>query len=238
MEPKFRNSHHQAIGYALACLNGSLLAQHHCFFAGGTAIALLYGEYRISVDMDFLVSNIESYRRLRLLVKENGLKAICRAAPLKSEDIFTDQYGVRTWIIVGENRIKFEIVFESRMQIEPGAGEQLCGVPVLTETDRIATKILANSDRWNDQSVFSRDIIDLAMIHPAKASFGTALKKATGANGQVTIAHLQRALDFVFNKEGWLDLCMDRMAIAIPKALLWKNLQRLEHMLPEDNEVK
>ncbi|MGK0399132.1 MAG: putative nucleotidyltransferase component of viral defense system [Gammaproteobacteria bacterium] len=33
-----------------------LLKQHNYLFAGGTAIALRYGEYRESVDIDFLAS--------------------------------------------------------------------------------------------------------------------------------------------------------------------------------------
>jgi hypothetical protein len=37
----------------LESLDADLLKQHNCFFAGGTAIALRYGEYRESVHMDF-----------------------------------------------------------------------------------------------------------------------------------------------------------------------------------------
>jgi hypothetical protein len=38
-----------------------LLNQHNYLFAGGTTIALHYGEYRESVDIDFLVSDLASY---------------------------------------------------------------------------------------------------------------------------------------------------------------------------------
>jgi hypothetical protein len=38
-----------------------LLKQYDYLFAGGTAIALRYGEYRESVDIDFLGSDLASY---------------------------------------------------------------------------------------------------------------------------------------------------------------------------------
>ncbi|MBM3349738.1 MAG: nucleotidyl transferase AbiEii/AbiGii toxin family protein, partial [Betaproteobacteria bacterium] len=31
---------------------------HQCFFGGGTAITLRHGEYRESVDIDFLISDV------------------------------------------------------------------------------------------------------------------------------------------------------------------------------------
>ena len=49
----FSRSHHQRIAKALESLNGDLLKAHNCLFAGGTAIALRYGEYRESVGIDF-----------------------------------------------------------------------------------------------------------------------------------------------------------------------------------------
>jgi hypothetical protein len=67
------------------------LRENNCLFGGGTAIALRYGEYRESVDIDFLVSDIASYRNLRqLLTGPVGIAAIVRddAEPLtQSRDI-------------------------------------------------------------------------------------------------------------------------------------------------------
>ena len=42
----FTHPHHQRIAKVLASLDADLLKQHNCLFAGGTAIALGYGEYR------------------------------------------------------------------------------------------------------------------------------------------------------------------------------------------------
>ena len=42
----FTRLHHQRIAKVLESLDADLLKQHNCLFAGGTAIALGYGEYR------------------------------------------------------------------------------------------------------------------------------------------------------------------------------------------------
>ena len=49
-------------------LDSELLLRQRCFFGGGTAIALGHGEYRESVDIDFICSSIAGYRELRQLV--------------------------------------------------------------------------------------------------------------------------------------------------------------------------
>jgi hypothetical protein len=76
----FERPHHQRIALVLAALDGDLLRQHGCLFGGSTCIALRYGEYRESVDIDFLVSDAAGYRALRqLLTGVGGLNAIVRA---------------------------------------------------------------------------------------------------------------------------------------------------------------
>lgn len=49
----------------LDALDAELLAPSNCYFGGGTAIALRYGEYRESVDVDFLVSDSSGYSSIR-----------------------------------------------------------------------------------------------------------------------------------------------------------------------------
>lgn len=100
----------------------------------------------------------------------------------------------------------------------------------MSESDQIATKLLANSDRWNDSGVFSRDIIDLAMIVPSKKSFRLASEKAESAYGEAITVDLRKAIDHVLKTEGWLDRCIATMDIIVPQALLWKNTSRLEKM--------
>lgn len=76
----FERAHHQRIARVLDALDGQLLREAHCLFGGGTAIALRFGEYRESVDMDFLVSDVASYRNLRqLLTGPAGFAGLLRA---------------------------------------------------------------------------------------------------------------------------------------------------------------
>src|SRR5688500_1513296 len=61
----FERPHHRRVAHALQALDGPRLREWGCLFGGGTAIALRFGEYRESVDIDFLVSDLGVYRELR-----------------------------------------------------------------------------------------------------------------------------------------------------------------------------
>lgn len=56
----FARSHHRLVAMALGCLDAAMLREHRCLFAGGTALALRFGEYRESVDIDFVVSDADA----------------------------------------------------------------------------------------------------------------------------------------------------------------------------------
>ena len=229
----FERAHHQRIGQILSLLNADLLRAHHCYFGGGTAIALRYGEYRESVDMDFMVSDIVHYRELRLLMTRSaGINAILQPnQQLVSQirDIRADQYGIRTALAVADHPIKFEIVLEGRISFEtPRVADRLCNVSTLTSLDMAASKLLANSDRWADAGVFNRDVIDLAMMQPSKQLLRNAITKAEQAYGESIQRDLLKAVDHLQNKTGWLDRCMQAMAMTIPKALVWQRIKALK----------
>jgi hypothetical protein len=228
----FERKHHRAIASVLYALDGALLRSCHCLFGGGTAIALRFGEYRESVDIDFLVSDLAGYRQLRsLLVEARGISGLLhdRAPPLRQvSELRADQYGLRMQLAVADMLIKFEVVFEARIALQqPGPTDALCNVATLTLVDMVASKLLANSDRWADSGVFSRDVIDLAMINPAPALLQAGLEKAVAAYGDTVSKDLERALDKLLSRSDWLDRCMQAMSISVPKALLWKRLRRL-----------
>ena len=58
----FQRQHHNDILSALRSLDGELLLDAECYFAGDTAIVLNLDEYRESVDIDFLCASQEGYR--------------------------------------------------------------------------------------------------------------------------------------------------------------------------------
>ena len=162
-------------------LDAELLAANGCLFGGGTAIALRHGEYLESVDIDFLVSDRRLPGPARAAHRAAGVDAIARAPGLleATREVRADQYGIRTLSPPRVRRIKFEIVSEGRIALEPpGEADRICGVATLTPLDMAATKPLANADRWADDAVMSRDLIDLAMMQPGKALFRLAAAKA------------------------------------------------------------
>lgn len=220
----------------LDALNGSLLRRYGCLFGGGTAIALRYGEFRESLDIVFLVSDSAQYGNLRqLLTGAAGLSAIVRsgADPLKQlRELRADQYGIRTLLQVDELPLKFEVVLEGRIALEqPTARDQVCGVATLTPRDLAVTKLLAISDHWRDDGVFSRDLIDLAMMRPALPLLRQAVLKAEGAYGQAVLRDLGSAILQLQNRQDWLERCMQTLAIQLPKAVVWQRVRSLRKVL-------
>ena len=233
----FERPHHLRIAQVLQTLDAQRLRSLGCLFGGGTAIALRYGEYRESVDVDFLVSNNASYRELRhLLTGAKGLAAIVRdgATPFtQARDVRADQYGIRTTLRVAGEPVKFEIVMEGRIQLDtPGNGDEICGIATLTPLDMATSKLLANSDRWSDDGVFSRDVIDLAMMTPSLSLLRLAVAKAQQAYGDSVLRDLSRAIEKMNTRKDWLERCMRVMAMSLPKALVWQRIRALRRVLP------
>jgi hypothetical protein len=233
----FSRPHHQRIARVLNALNGPLLRERQCLFGGGTAIALRFGEYRESVDVDFLISDNGHYRELRhALTAVDGIRAIMRegAEPLEQAgEIRADQYGIRTRVLVDGQPIKLEIVMEARVSLESAAeGDAVCGIATLTPLDMATTKLLANSDRWPDDGVFSRDLIDLAMMQPSLRLLRQAVAKAEQPYGASVLRDLNRAIDRMQSRTGWLQRCMQAMAMTDPTAPVWQRIRALRRVLP------
>lgn len=232
---RFKRPHHQRIAQVLSALDADLLRKHQCLFAGGTAIAMRYGEYRESVDMDFLVSELSSYRALRELLKGTEIAKILRNGMtdfIQSSEVRADQYGIRTVLTSADTHIKFEIVHEGRFILDaPGKNDELCGVATLTPLDMATSKLLANSDRWNDESVFTRDVIDLAMMRPTLPLLKKAVVKSEGAYGASIKKDLDKVLTKLQHQNGLLERCMQVMAITMSKAELWQRLRALRRVL-------
>ena len=194
-------------------------------------MSLLHKEYRESNDIDFMVCETEGYRNLRhLLTGKDGFEALAKAGGCihQAVEVRADQYGIRGKVEVAGIPIKIEIVREARIPFDaPGDNDQICGITTLCAVDLAAEKLLANSDRWLDAAVFSRDVIDLAMMDADKSLVKSALQKAEVAYGASVKRDLEKSMDRVLNKEGWMDRCIDAMAINAPKALIFQRLLEL-----------
>lgn len=195
--PMFERAHHRRVEQALQALDGDLLATHACWFGGGTAMALRFGEYRESVDIDLLTADPEGFRFLReQLTGPAGVQALARdgAFLAQARPVRADAYGLRTQLLVDGVAIKFEIVREARIPLDrPGPKDRVAGIATLKLVDLLAEKLLANADRWADSSTFARDLIDLAMVDPPRPTLQAALVKARTAYGEGVDRALRQA---------------------------------------------
>lgn len=232
----FDRPHHRNVALVLQALDPEALTKRRCWFGGGTAMALRHGEYRESVDFDFLVSDRAGYRDLRQsLGGADGLAPLVRSG-LHIElarEVRADQYGIRTLLRAGGSLIKFEIVLEARIDLgTPGADDTVCGVPTLVPVDLAAEKLLANADHWADDFVFSRDLVDLAMQKADRKLLIAACVKAEGAYGESVRASVARAVEALRQRPHRLETCMQALGMtSTSKAQLWQSMLRVERAI-------
>ena len=211
----FKREQHKAILNVLRSLDGNFLARAKCYFGGGTAIALNLGEYRESVDIDFLCADRDGYKALRTaLAGKPNLDAILRPGsdiePLR--DVRTDQYGLRTFVKLQGAQIKFEIVREARIELA-GELDGRFGVPVLSRELMYAEKLLANSDRWYAPEILSRDIIDLSVMISRWGDIPeNAWKIAEEAYGEKVRHDFASAVNKI-RAPKWIEQCAEKMNI-------------------------
>lgn len=213
----YRRPHHQLIAALLARLDGELLTQCQCLFAGGTAISLQLDEYRRSDDIDFLCASTDGYRRLREIVSVHGLTGLAREALPVLREARSDQYGIRAVLGSAEAVVKFETVREARIELTAGP-ETIAGVPLLCRDDLYTEKLLANADRGLDRSTLHRDYLDLCMMclrwGPIPA---VSLDKARTAYGSSIDLALTRVAEQLADA-GYRNRCL--VALGIPPEIL------------------
>lgn len=224
----FERPNHQRVARVLESLDARLLLRNRCLFGGGTAIALLHGEFRESVDIDLICSSVDGYRELRGLVNKGGIDVLFRRPMQRLRDPRIDQYGIRCALAVDGIPIKLEIVFEGRIALaDPRPGDNIAGVWTLTTEDRVATKLMANSDRWADDAMMSRDLIDLAILTNTGELDPAGVEKARHAYGDSIIIDLGKAKEHLLGRTGRLKDCMRKMGMTMPEDELRGRVERL-----------
>ncbi|WP_414574731.1 nucleotidyl transferase AbiEii/AbiGii toxin family protein [Anabaena sp. CCY 9402-a] len=216
----FERELHQIILNVLNQLNANFLLESGAYFGGGTLVSLKHGEYRLSKDIDFLCSSGTGYRWLRQNIAENQYNALFNTQNnLKfPRELKADQYGVRFAIMVDETLLKFEIIREGRIELGEPDYPTWSPVPCLNEIDSFAEKLLANSDRWNDSSVDSRDLIDLAIQRLKSPIPIEAIKKAETA--YPVIEPLKKAISSFQNNPAYRDKCFTALRIINPSKVI------------------
>lgn len=205
---------HNSVDKALAALNSDFLSAAKCFFGGGTRVVLDLKEYRESADIDFLCSDRAGYRALRSTITDISLGEIS-ARPFKlAREVRADQYGIRTVLQIGEELIKFEIVHEARIDLSGEPVKQL-HVQCLDKPCCFAEKILANDDRWNDESALSRDIVDLAYMIEAWGAkpFLEGMHKAHQAYGDHVMESVRSSAKKLITNKTYSKKCVDGLRV-------------------------
>ena len=214
----FRYAVHNQILRVLESLNHDFLSQCAAHFGGGTMLALAYGEYRLSRDLDFLCPYGESFSYLRKGVHDRGYAALFDLARCEGikfpRDIRADRDGVRFTVQLEEDIFKVEIVAEGRIMLDPPVQPDWSPVNCLSVVDQVCEKLLANGDRWADTSVDSRDLIDLAMLKQSTSFPHQALEKAEAA--YPTIEPLKRSIQNFQAKPDYRLRCYERLQVASP----------------------
>ena len=209
---EFSRPRHRAVLQVLHNLNATFLESCKCYFGGGTRIVLELGEYRESMDIDFMCADRDGYRNLRGTVSSSSLGQICNTLSLWRE-VRADMYGIRTFIELTGQPVKFEIISEGRIEIEYMI---INGIPVasLSHASCFAEKLLANADRGNDTSSRSRDLVDLAFMIASwsRASVVEGLALAESAYGHVIKRDLARALQ-LFADKAHRQRCIAELAV-------------------------
>lgn len=216
----FDRKFHRKIITVLDHLNADFLDNCRAYFGGGTLISLRHGEHRLSKDIDFMCPLGQGYRLLRQEVADKGYNAIFASLDniILTSEIQANQYGVRFPVTVDGTPIKFEIVVEGRIQLGNPDYLSWSSVPCLNETDSFAEKLLANSDRWLDASVESRDLIALAVLRLASPIPAEAIAKAE--NAYPVIEPLKRAIRNFQQQPDYREECFKSLMVNAPETII------------------
>ena len=217
---KFTRPRHATVTRILAQLDATFLADAQCYFGGGTRIVMSLGEYRESADIDLLCASRAGYRALRSAVKQDTLGPIARRKITLAREVIADRYGIRTFVDMAGEKIKFEIVHEGRIDISGSGGGEF-PVPALDPASCFAEKFLANADRWNDESTLGRDIVDLAFMvtgwNGADAARGR--KIAAEAYGKSINESVRKAVQKLRAHKQYLKHCVAGLGVSDTRTL-------------------
>jgi hypothetical protein len=212
---------HKMVMEALRTLDVAALTKAECYFGGGTRIALVLGEYRESADVDFLCASRSGYRMLRSAVTQLSLGLIATRRVKLAREVVSDRYGIRTFLDVNGEKLKFEVVLEGRIPLSGGMDGRL-PVPTLDPTSCFAEKFLANADRWTDASVLGRDVVDLAYmaVHWGDEPLRAGFERAVGAYGKVVSSAARRAATQMIEQAAWRKRCVSGLEVRDTRTLL------------------
>ena len=228
--PEFTRPRHKLVWQLLQSLNSEFLSTAKCYFGGGTRIVLDLYEYRESIDVDFLCADPSGYRELRNSISDSSLGKICVGNVALMREVRADMYGIRTFVRIDDQPIKFEIISEGRISL---SGAHLVDIPVevLDHTSTFAEKFLANTDRGRDESTRSRDLIDLAYMAASwlDSSLSEGIKTAETIYGDAVRRELAATIN-KFKDTSYRSKCIKDLRVTDTRKLT-RGLRALSKLL-------
>lgn len=209
---KYSIKHHQIIESALNNFNADFFCENNIIFGGGTRIALELGEFRESIDIDFLCPNKKAYRAVREQVTNTSLGDLVKIDFVYARDIRSDRDAVRTVIEHEGARIKLEFVSFDNYELVSCIEPAQFPVPFLNKTSCFYTKLLANADRKLIAPY--KDLFDILAMYKEWGSIPSeSIKLAESHYGEkVIIPDLIIALEAIIkNPSGYEKAAKDLM---------------------------
>jgi len=168
-------------------LNRPFLEAHQMLFAGGTLASMRYGEYRESLDLDFLCSDKRAFNDFRANFREAGDLKYARDSRITKD-------RVQSWIDIGEDTpLKADFFYEERMTPTP---DRFNGVLCLDPASMMGCKLMACSDRGVETGSEGKDATDIIAIdlYAPPKTFEEGWKKAKDAYGSWLTGQLGKML--------------------------------------------
>jgi hypothetical protein len=139
-------------------------------------------------------------------------------------------YGIRTFVEIDSQPVKFEIIREARISLT-GTNVPDLPVPCLDHSTSVAEKFLANTDRGLDKSTRSRDLIDLAFMVGSWTGdeVSQGLELAEEAYGASVLKLLKSTVE-MFDDDNYRKQCLTELEVR-NKPTLQVGLRRLAGLL-------
>jgi hypothetical protein len=226
----YHRPHHKVIHHLLTQFNSSFLEANNILFGGGTRIALELGEYRESVDIDFLCPNTESYRAVRSEILSHSLGNLISGQVTLAREVMPNRYAVRTALEFQGTRVKLEFVAFDDYKIHSTVNSPF-PIPCIDPDSCYITKLLAHADRHVEP--VRKDFIDLLMMFqhwgPPSESVWTEVERHYGHSARITLV---KKLDefiqdqsFIFNNCKNMDMDINKHgASMLDSATRWQAL--------------
>ncbi|MCZ4279029.1 hypothetical protein [Rhodococcoides yunnanense] len=139
----FKRERHAAIALLLDAIDADVLVDAQCYLWGGAALAMPFGEWRETTNIDLVIADGCGYRELRQGISERGILSMFHTPIVVSREPVTDQYGIQAVLESTAGPVRLKISYETRMPLErPSVSDNVCGVRALTVADLVARACL------------------------------------------------------------------------------------------------